>query len=479
MFCSGLQPYLDEGGLGERIGMGKLLNMKSSLFAGAGLLCCVFGATQTLADTLEDALVAAYNSNPDLRAERANLRSVDENVAQAISGWRATVSVNGSIGLTERVSSPSFGSPSQSLEPLQGSATVTQPVFSGFRTLNSYRQSQAQIRAGRANLTAVEQQTLLSAVTAYIDVWRDTAVVNLNQNNVAVLRKQLEASQDRFSVGEITRTDVAQSEARLSGSISVLITSESQLTNSRATYARIVGNSPGTLEPPPPLPPLPATQEEALSTALVNNPNLVRARNSERASAFAVAVARGNLLPTISFQGQLATAEDTSITGSQSGEKSITGQLSWPFYQGGLVHSQVRQARQLKRQSQALIISAERQTVEGVATAWSSLTSARATIVSDQEQVRANEIAYEGVQREAEVGSRTTLDVLDAEQELLDSRVSLVSSQRNEIIAGYQVLSSVGKLTAQELELPVEAYDPLRNYRSVKWRPFGTWIRKE
>ncbi len=457
--------------------MGISGGMRKSLVFGAGLACLVSG--QTLADTLEDALVAAYNSNPDLRAERANLRSIDENVAQAISGWRPTLSVDGSIGKTTRRSAPSFGAPTQDLEPFSGAATVTQPVFTGFQTLNSFRQSQAQVRAGRANLISVEQQTLLSAVSAYMDVWRDTAVVSLGQNNVAVLRKQLEASQDRFSVGEITRTDVAQSEARLSGAISSLITSESQLTNSRATYARVVGNSPGTLQPPPPLPPLPATQDEALAVARDNNPDLQRARHSERASAFAVAVARGGLLPQISVQGQLAHAEDTSITGSQSDEKSVTGQLSWQFYQGGRAQSQIRQARQLKRQSQALIVSAERQVVEGVATAWSSLTSARATINSDREQVRANEIAYEGVQREAEVGSRTTLDVLDAEQELLDARVALVSSQRNEVIAGYQVLASVGQLTAERLELPVDAYDPLRNYRAVKWRPFGTWIRKE
>ncbi len=450
------------------------------LVIGALLLAPMGETHSARAETLEDALVAAYNSNPDLRAERANLRSVDENVSQAISGWRPTVSLDGSVGLTNRVSAPSFSPDrSQDLEPVTGAATVTQPVFTGFQTLNSFRQAQAQVRAGRANLISVEQQILLAAVTAYIDVWRDTAVVSLNQNNVAVLRKQLEAAQDRFSVGEITRTDVAQSEARLSGAISALITSESQLTNSRATYARIVGNSPGTLEPPPALPPLPPTQDEALSIALTTNPDLERARNNERAAAFSVAVTRGSLLPQISFQGQLATAEDTSITGSQSGEKSISGQLSWPFYQGGRVQSQIRQARQLKRQNQALIISADRETREGVAQAWSGLTSARATIESDREQVRANEIAYEGVQREAEVGSRTTLDVLDAEQELLDARVALVSSQRNEIIAGYQLLEAVGHLTAERLELPVEAYDPLRNYRSVKWRPFGTWIRKE
>lgn len=459
--------------------MWKTGRIRTKLIIGLGASICLLGASQAVADSLEDALVAAYNSNPDLRAERANLRSVDENVAQAISGWRPTISVDASIGLTTRRSAPSFGAPTQDLEPVTGSATVTQPVFTGFQTLNSFRQAQSQVRAGRANLLSVEQQTLLSAVTAYIDVWRDTAVVELNQNNVAVLRKQLEASQDRFSVGEITRTDVAQSEARLSGAISALITSESQLTNSRATYARIVGNSPGTLEPPPALPPLPTSQDEALSIARDANPDLERARHNERAAAFAVAVARGSLLPQISFQGQFAHAEDTSITGSQSDEKSISGQLSWPFYQGGRAQSQVRQARQVKRQNQALIVSTERQVVEGVAQAWSSLTSARATIESDREQVRANEIAYEGVQREAEVGSRTTLDVLDAEQELLDARVALVGSQRNEIIAGYQVLASVGYLTAERLELPVEAYDPLRNYRSVKWRPFGTWIRKE
>lgn len=425
------------------------------------------------AENLEDALVAAYNGNPALQSERARLRATDENVPQALSGWRPTVTLEGSYGYTERRSSPSFGSPNQELDPVSGTVTATQTIFRGFRTLNQLRQAEALVRAGRGSLSSVEQDTLLATVTAYMDVVQDQAVVELNSNNVEVLRRQLEASQDRFRVGEITRTDVAQAEARLSRAISNRTQSEAQLTSSRAAYARSVGNQPGTLSPPPPIPPLPASEDEALSIALTENPVIISARQAEIASRYAVSVAKGALLPTISVQGQLSHAEDTSITGSQSDSQSVTGQISVPLYQAGSEWSQIRQARQTNSQDLAGIKNAERQVVEGVTVAWEGLRSAQATIVSDRDQVRANEIAYEGVQQEAQVGSRTTLDVLDAEQELLDARVALVRSERNEYVAAFQLLSSIGSLTAQRLSLPVEHYDPVENYRDVKWKFIG------
>jgi len=431
------------------------------------------GTSSVNSETLEDALVAAYNTNPNLAAERARLRSIDEGLSQALAGWRPTVTLNGSYGVTDRRSAPSFGSPNQSLHPIQGSATVTQTIFNGLQTLYSVRQSNAEIRAGREALRSVEQDTLLGTVTAYMDVLRDQAVVDLNKNNVEVLKRQLEAAQDRFNVGEITRTDVAQAEARLSRAVSNLTASEADLIGSRAAYGRVVGQSPATLAPPPALPPLPGTEEEALAIALESNPNLINARESETASRYAVTAAKGALWPTISIQGQLAHSEDSSVNGSQSDSQEVTAQISVPLYQAGAEWSRIRQARHVNSQNVANIAATQRQVTEGVTNSWEGLRSARATIVSDREQVRANEIALDGVEQEAKVGSRTTLDVLDAEQELLDARVALVRSERNEYVAAFQLLSSIGQLDARRLNLPANYYDPTKNYRTVKWKLIG------
>jgi len=426
-------------------------------------------------DTLVDALVAAYNTNPTILAERARLRATDENVAQAVSGWRPTISAQARYGseTTRRAAGLGqlFGT-QNTTNPKTGSMVLSQPIFQGFRTLNQTRQAKAEVRAGRELLLSTEQQILLDAATAYIDVVQNQAVLELTQNNVRVLQRELEAAQDRFEVGEITRTDVAQAEARLSGAKSNLTAAEAELTSSREIYRRVVGHMPGTLSVPEMLPQLPPTEEEAAAVALANNPELMGAIEAEQASQYAVKVAKGALLPSVEFEASADHAEDQSIMGDQTSGYSFVGQIVVPIYQAGAEYSRIRQVKELNNADRMRIAEVRRLVVENVAVAWERLRASRDVIKSSREQVRANEIAFEGVQQEAQVGSRTTLDVLNAEQELLDSRVVLVRARRDEFVATYALLAAIGRMTAANLALPVDTYDPTRNYKRVKYKPF-------
>lgn len=453
-------------------------------------------ASASNAETLEDALVSTYQTNPTLKAERANLRATDEQVNQARAGWRPTITVRGRYTSQEVVSkSPNFQfSPTDPAyskyvtknEPFSGSATLSQPVFSGGQTIFATKRAKALVGAGRANLIAVEQQVLLDAATAYLDVIRDEAVVKLSNSNVAVLERQYKAAQDRFAVGEITRTDVAQSQARLEGARSNLIASEAGLTASLAAFRKIVGREPiGSLVMPE-LPPLPVDEAEFLRLALQTNPGLQSARSSEQANKAGVNFAKGALLPQISIEATLSHSEDTaganqfsSGGGNQSDSTSVAGVVSIPLYQGGATYSRIREAKQQHSRSRIRIAETERAVEEAAIRSWDALRSARAMIVSGEEQVRAAKIAFEGVQQEAMVGSRTTLDVLDAEQEHLDAQVALVRARRDEFVAAYQLLSITGQLTAGELGLKTEVYDPGVNYRKVQDKLFGTGTYSE
>lgn len=428
------------------------------------------------AETLQEALISAYQNSPVLAAERANLRATDEGVSQALSGWRPTVTLNGEIGYEKRESKSTFLTSDAKLNPRSGIATVTQPIFRGGRTFAETRAADAAVKAGRARLQTVEQQVFLDVVTTYMNVLRDEAVVQLNINNVRVLRRQLEAAQDRFRVGEVTRTDVAQAQARLSRAISDRQAAEGNLISSRAGYTRSVGQTPGKLEPPPSLPLLPDNEKKAIAFALTENPEVIETMNRERQSHYDVRAAIARLLPTISVEGQYAHTEDSSSEGSESDSLSVSGQVTIPLYQGGAVHSQVRQARQLNNLRRIQIEDARRNAREGAVQAWESLQTARAQIKSNREQVRANTIALEGVIQEAQVGSRTTLDVLDAEQELLDAQVDLVRTERNEYVAAFTLQSALGRLSAAALKLPIQAYDPAANYSRVRFKLFGTGI---
>lgn len=442
---------------------GKTAQIIRSLLLSSALVAV--GVANAQAETLNEALAAAYGSNPTLQAERAGLKATSENVRQAQAGWLPTVTLQGSIAsqdFTGKDDDPLTPDVETSTSPLSGAAVVSLPVFRGGQTYYGTKAAKAQTRGAEANLRSVEQQVLFDAVTAYYDVLRDISVVELSHNNVQVLERQLQAAQDRFRVGEITRTDVAQAEARLSGSKSRLTRSEAALIASQSAYERVIGHSPvnmGAIEDLPEIAAMPKSEAEAIAIALQSNPVLSAAREREVASREGVKATRGGLLPQVSLQGSYSyTDERDYVQGVSSGfaeteTTSLTGQVTIPLYQGGAVYSRLRQAKQVNNQNRIQIAETERSVREGVINAWEGLRSTQATIVSSQQQVRANEIAFDGVQQEAQVGSRTTLDVLDAEQELLDARVTLVGARRNEMVAAYALLASVGRLSAADLGL--------------------------
>lgn len=442
------------------------------------------------AETLKEAMALAYDSNPDLLAARAFQRSIDEQAPQAVAGWmpRGTYT-------NQKFSSKNFSqtvrqdgllindnefSGSNDSKTFRGDLDI----FRGFRNINNYRSAQASIEAGRADLIGTEQQVLLDAVTAYMNTLRDEAVLELNDNNVQVLQRQLEATQDRFRVGEVTRTDVAQADAALAGAVSARIQAEAQLQGSRAVYRRIIGNFPGSLQEDPPAPPLPESEEVAVEIALEQHPAVVSARYDERAARFDVAEAKGAILPTISGFVQRNKGNSPSQTfdpalnefvGATNQRKGTQWGLTFsvPLYQGGAEYSAVRQQKQIRSQRMLQIASAERLAMQNVRVGWENYRAARARIESTASQVRANEIALDGTRQESTVGARTVLDVLDAEQVLLNSRVDLVTAQRDEFVAAFALLEAIGQLNALSLGLPVEVYDPTGYYDKVKWKLIG------
>jgi outer membrane protein len=421
--------------------------------------------------SLAEALGVAYETNPQLSAAQANLRAIDEEVAKANAGWRPSINAQGSWG-PQQANISGYGT--ISAHPLQGQVTITQPLFRGGRTYAEIGRAKALVRAGRAQLTATEQSVLLDAVTAYMNVVRDEATVNLRQNNVDVLKKQRAETQERFNVGELTRTDVSQSQARLAGAQSELIVAQGQLAADRAVFAQVIGRPSEELEDFPALPQLPAAPEEALNVALQANPALVQSRENAKAADYAVDDAVGTLLPSLALQGQYQyqrggfnTLGGVGSSGALSVTEKLTsiqGVLNVPIYQGGADQAEVRQAKEYRSQAEMNIVTSDRSVRQAVQSAWETFVSAQATIKSNEEQVKADTIAFEGVRREQQVGGRTTLDVLNAQQELLNSQLSVVIAQRNTVVAAYQLLAAAGKLTAQNLGLKVTLYDPVEHY---------------
>ena len=428
-----------------------------------------------MGETLKQALTSAYHNNPALRAERARQRATDEGVPQALSGWRPNVAISSDAGRTRTSTSPAFGPKNR--DPYGATVSLVQPLFRGFRTVNGTKQAEANVRAGRQALLSVEQNTLFDAVTAYMDVLRDRAVVKLQTKNVEVLSEQLKAEKARFRVGEITRTDVAQSQARRAGSVSTLAQARANLASSRAVYGRVIGSRATSLKYPRSIRKiLPRTLNRALDIGKTNNPQLLAASYSELSARHSVKVIKGELYPDLSLEASYSYRKNPSSTTSRTETASLIGRLNIPLYQSGNVYSRVRQAKQSASQSRLLVLDAERTVVASVISSWEQLQALRAQIVSDRAQVKANVLALQGVRQEALVGSRTTLDVLDAEQELLNSNVSLVRSRRDVVVASYQLLVSIGRLTSDGLKLRVKSYNPTDNYNRVRNKLFGTNI---
>jgi TolC family type I secretion outer membrane protein len=442
-------------------------------------LCAIvlIAGGRTAAQTLEEALVQAYLNNPTLRAERARLRATDEQVPQALSGWRPTVRLTGSAGenITDSRQGAFGGAAKRTIEtaPTRFQFEVRQPVFRGLRTVSGTREAERLVRAGRAQLDDVEQSVLLQAATAYMDVVRDQAVVELNINNERVLTRQLEATRDRFEVGEVTRTDVSQAESRLAGATGTRVAAEGDLASSRAVYQNVIGALPGRLVKPVVTLALPASLEESTGVAQRENPSVVAARFNAEAASQRIDVVRGELLPELNLVGAVDRRKEVGTSGQMSESVSVIAELAVPIYQSGSVQSRVRAAKQVFGQRRVEVEQARRQAVEDAIQAWENLETARAQIRAFQAQVEATTIALEGVEQEATVGARTVLDILDAEQERLDAQVSLVRAERDEIVARFQVLQAVGRLSAEELQLPVPYYDDTRHYRDVRGKWFG------
>jgi TolC family type I secretion outer membrane protein len=430
------------------------------------------------AETIEEALASAYASNPQLEAQRAAQRATDENVPQALSGWRPTVTINSSYASQNQKEKLLNSTYTIDSKPLSATVVATQNIFTFGRIEGAIDRAEASVLAGRAVLNATEQTVLLAAATAYLDTVQAQSVVDLTRNNVEVLTRQLEATRDRFRVGEITRTDVAQAEAALAAAKSELIGAEAALANAKAAYERQVGHAPEKVAQPKTLPTVPPTFEEARATALSRSPSLQASRRAEEASRAGIEVARSALLPSLVAQGSYAYNEAGTLIGSSAQTAKIrTGQvgiqLQVPLNTSGLGYSQVRQAKHTNSQDRINIATAERQVIEATVDSWEGLRAARGQIQSGEENVRSNEIALDGVRQEAAVGSRTTLDVLNAEQALLNARVGLVRAQRNAAVASFQVLNAIGKLTPVDLGLSATPYDPTINYNKVRDSWFG------
>ena len=457
--------------------------MTTSRFAFAAVLmasAAVVEVRPASGQTLQEALAMAYSNNPTLQAARANLRAVDENVPQALAGWRPTVQFSASGGqqTSSTVGQPTTGGPRQDnpwrardIYTVQG--TVTQPVYRGGRTTAQTRRAENQVLAQRARLYATEQQVMQDAVNAYVQVIQLQEEVRLNTNNVQVLTRQLQATNERFRVGEITRTDVAQAESRLAGAIATRADSEGRLQQARATFTRVIGQPPLRLVPPQPLRAVANTTQEASAIAAQNNPNVVAALFDEAAARDNIDIQFSNLMPQVSLNGSVFRQDNQTTDGLRQNGTQLTANLTVPLYQGGAEYSLVRQARQQAQQARQLVEDQRRTASQQATQAYETLVSARAQVEANRSQIRAAEIALDGVQREAIVGSRTTLDVLNAEQELLNARVALVRGLAAVIIASHNLASAVGRLTARDLSLPVEFYDMEAYYRAVRNRWVG------
>jgi outer membrane protein len=439
----------------------------------AGALVAALMTEAASADTLREALNSTYRTNPTLNAQRETLKSTDATVAIARAGGRPTIT--GTVGVNRNLTRSGVISQTQGNDhniSLSGGADLSIPVFQGGSVRNAINAAKTRVEAGRAILRAVEGDVFVEAVAAYMDVMRDRAIVELNRNNVRVLETNLEANRDRFQIGDLTRTDVAQSEARLADGRSRLSLAQGRLTTSEENYRRVIGQNPGQLAPPPPLPPLPATADEAVRIALVDNPDNIASTRQAEAAGYDVRVARAGRLPTLSAVGSADYVNQ--LTGGTNGldrsgtatSVGVSGRI--PLYQGGLPAARIRQSQALEGQALELQIATERLVIANTRSAFATYQAALGAIASSDASVKANELALEGVRAENSVGTRNILDVLNAEQELLNSQVLLVTARRDAYVAGFQLLNAMGQAEAQDLGLEGgPLYDPLGNYRRV------------
>lgn len=460
----------------------RIMNRHRAAIALLSLSSALAGTSQ--AETLQGALAKAYASNPTLTGARAGQRATDEDVPIQKAAGRPGVDVNGSFQESILKPTISFTSPQRTIN---AQAQINVPIYSGGAVRNGVKAAKIRVEAGQANLRGTEASIFSQTVGAYMDVLRDNAVLSLNQSNVRALEVNLQATNDRFEVGDLTRTDVAQSQSRLALARADLQTAQANLVTSRENYIALVGETPEALDSPPALPGLPATASNAVQIALNDNPDILAAKKNRIAAGYDVKVARAAGLPTLSgftqagytnylhtLGGTAQDAEGNAIEGPQINKQAAAGvQLVIPLYQGGRPAAQVRQNQARESQAIEREIEVERSVISQTRAAYASWQASLESIESNQKAVDAADLALEGVRAENSVGSRTILDILDAEQEALRAKVQMVTAQRNAYVAGFSVIAAMGHAEADDLGLDAGTlYDPMANYDRVK----GKWL---
>jgi outer membrane protein len=462
-------------------GRGLRIILRRLVILAAASLAVAVTCTVATADTLEWALVQAYQNNPSLNAQRAALRAADENVPQALSGYRPKLSVTASGGynyqsvLSHSVNQQvfpntvSYNNVAANFASRSIGATATQTLYNGFQTANRTRQAESQVMGARETLRVTEQQVLLDAATAYMNLLRDQAILDLNRRNVEVLTEQLKQTRDRFNVGEVTRTDVAQAESRLAAGRSQLLQAQSNYVTSQANYRRVIGVNPGRLDPGTPVDRLsPSALPRAITEGETQSPSVLAAMYGVDIAELAVKISEGALYPNLGLTASATKQWDPLFNINKETNISILGTLTVPIYQGGTEYSAIRQSKETLGQQRLNLDVNRDQARATVVQSWGQLDAAKAQIESTTAQVNAAEIALNGVREEARVGQRTTLDVLNAQQELVNARVALVTAQHDRVVASYTLLAAVGGLSMQRLGLNVMIYDPQVHYQQVR-----------
>jgi len=454
---------------------------KSALAAAAIVGAIAFGAP-VFADTLESALAYAYANNPQLNAQRALVRATDENVATAVSGYRPKASITANAGfqsLSSRIreigsttpinAPPSYFTQSGTNAPRGVGATVTQTLFNGFQTSNRTRLAEGQVFSARETLRNIEQTVLLNAATAYMNLLRDAGILELQRSNLEVLTEQLRQTKLRLESGNVTATDVSQSESRLAVGRTQVYAAEANYESSKAVYRQVIGLEAGKLAPAAPVDRYsPRSLADAIAVAVANHPNVATAQHNVDVAALQVKVAEGALYPTLTVQGTVQRNLDTSLTALDNFNATVSGLLSIPVYQGGAEYAAIRQAKETQSQRQMDLSTARDQVRMSATQAWAQLEAAKSSIESTKRQVAAAEAALNGVREEARLGQRTTLDVLNAQQELVNARVAMVSAQRDRLVNSYSLLASVGRLSPAVIGLPGPSYDPIVHYHQIR-----------
>jgi outer membrane protein len=451
------------------------MKLKFGLAVAAGTSALALLAASASAETLADALALAYQTNPTLQQQRAQQRALDESVVQARAGYRPSADLGASTAVRNQGVNGTFAT----FDSLGLSADVVQNLYTGGRVTAGVRAAEAEILSGREQLRSVENDLFQAVIQAYVDVRRDEAALALREDNVAVLRRQLEETRARFEVGEITRTDVAQAEARLAETEALRAQAQAQLAISRANYTTVVGQAPGTLAPEPTLASIPPGIQQAFDVAEGNSPVLRAAAFTEQAAAARVAAARADLRPSVQARGNAGYNRELSNSdlGQYTTNLGGTVGLSYPLFTGGLTTSRIREARERENAARIQIETQRRNVLQRVSQSWNQMQASRAALVANEEQVRAARVAFEGVRAEQQVGLRTTLDVLNAQQELRNAELALLQSRRNAYVAGAALLNAMGVLEARNLTPDVEIYDPKDSYNRIRragavpWEP--------